>query len=601
MPSEKLQVILELVTSGYQREAKQAASATDQIGRSAAGVTTSLKGMIGPAAIGGAIVGLGSLALKAGENADRLFDLQAQTGATTDQLQEFEFVAKAAGAEQEFFADAIKQVIKNMDQAVAGTGAVSDAYDRLGISVKDSNGEIRAAGDITAEVIGKLSGMTNITERNALAQDLFGKKWEETVSVLDMGTDQIEALRKEAKDLGVVVSGESLRGADKFRETWEKISATLQGRLAEVLGDMGPTLTEIAEGLLDIVEESKPLFEAIGAITGALDGMREAGDEWSDSANPLIAGFGEFISKVGIMEILTGNYTEAAMAAADVTEQRLSPSLKDVGEKAGAAGKMAEFMASATKDDLIPALSAAVAPIDKVRTAQQKAADATRAHLDGLTALTNRLLASLNPALAAYQALKDLEAAQKAAKDAADEFGSSSEEAAAAQLELGIATAAAEAALLKLGPNATAVIAALADTLNISKDAARGLLIELGLLDGKTFETTHVLHLRTQRSIEALAAGAIPEGLGLTLPTVISPSGGPRAHGGPTRAGEAYLVGERGPEVFVSGQSGSIIPNHLLGGSRTVNITVASPTNNLRQDLQYATILASVQNLVETG
>jgi hypothetical protein len=37
--------------------------------------------------------------------------------------------------------------------------------------------------------------------------------------------------------------------------------------------------------------------------------------------------------------------------------------------------------------------------------------------------------------------------------------------------------------------------------------------------------------------------------------------GGQRAAGGPVAGGKAYLVGERGPELFVPGQSGSIVPN----------------------------------------
>jgi phage-related protein len=37
--------------------------------------------------------------------------------------------------------------------------------------------------------------------------------------------------------------------------------------------------------------------------------------------------------------------------------------------------------------------------------------------------------------------------------------------------------------------------------------------------------------------------------------------GGEREAGGPVAGGRAYLVGERGPELFVPGQSGSIVPN----------------------------------------
>lgn len=39
-----------------------------------------------------------------------------------------------------------------------------------------------------------------------------------------------------------------------------------------------------------------------------------------------------------------------------------------------------------------------------------------------------------------------------------------------------------------------------------------------------------------------------------------------RASGGPTNAGQAYIVGERGPELFVSDQAGRIIPNGGAGG-----------------------------------
>lgn len=41
--------------------------------------------------------------------------------------------------------------------------------------------------------------------------------------------------------------------------------------------------------------------------------------------------------------------------------------------------------------------------------------------------------------------------------------------------------------------------------------------------------------------------------------------GGARANGGPVTAGVPYLVGERGPELFVAPQSGSIVPNNKMG------------------------------------
>ena len=46
-----------------------------------------------------------------------------------------------------------------------------------------------------------------------------------------------------------------------------------------------------------------------------------------------------------------------------------------------------------------------------------------------------------------------------------------------------------------------------------------------------------------------------------------------RALGGPVTAGSPYLVGERGPELFMPSRGGSIIPNNALGGGST-NVVV---------------------------
>jgi len=50
--------------------------------------------------------------------------------------------------------------------------------------------------------------------------------------------------------------------------------------------------------------------------------------------------------------------------------------------------------------------------------------------------------------------------------------------------------------------------------------------------------------------------------------------GGGRANGGPVNAGTSYVVGERGPELFVPNTSGKIIPNGGSGGGSTINLTV---------------------------
>ena len=60
---------------------------------------------------------------------------------------------------------------------------------------------------------------------------------------------------------------------------------------------------------------------------------------------------------------------------------------------------------------------------------------------------------------------------------------------------------------------------------------------------------------------------------GYTAPLLAGLPG--RATGGPVIGGSPYIVGERGPELFIPGPSGTIIPNHQLSGSNAAPISVS--------------------------
>ena len=77
------------------------------------------------------------------------------------------------------------------------------------------------------------------------------------------------------------------------------------------------------------------------------------------------------------------------------------------------------------------------------------------------------------------------------------------------------------------------------------------------------------------------ASGFLRTGFGVSLGGLTDPARagssqlrGNRATGGSVMGGGPYLVGERGPELFMPAGSGSIVPNHRIGGGSTYNITV---------------------------
>ncbi len=74
-----------------------------------------------------------------------------------------------------------------------------------------------------------------------------------------------------------------------------------------------------------------------------------------------------------------------------------------------------------------------------------------------------------------------------------------------------------------------------------------------------------------------------------------TPTEGRRASGGPVLGSMPYIVGERGPELFVPGASGTIIPNDKLGGNTTnININV-----NLATSAGLPGTLAMISNMAK--
>lgn len=61
------------------------------------------------------------------------------------------------------------------------------------------------------------------------------------------------------------------------------------------------------------------------------------------------------------------------------------------------------------------------------------------------------------------------------------------------------------------------------------------------------------------------------------------------ATGGPARGGQPYIVGENGPELFVPGNSGTVVPNSAMGGMTIHNVTVVAndPVDFMRQLQEY--------------
>lgn len=213
------------------------------------------------AAAGGALTAAAGLAVSAGLAADDLNTLAKQSGFSTEQLQIWQYGADRVDVSMETIVAAATKLKKNM---VSTSSDVSAAWERLGVSVVDSNGALRDSTDVFDETVAALSQIENETERDTLAMTLFGKSADELAGLVDDGGQAFREYGEEAQAAGLILSQDALDSANEFNDAVDKLKAQTAGTFAG-LG------TEIATMLIPFMEDLGATTEDVLAWIRGLD------------------------------------------------------------------------------------------------------------------------------------------------------------------------------------------------------------------------------------------------------------------------------------------------------------------------------------------
>ncbi len=122
---------------------------------------------------------------------------------------------------------------------------------------------------------------------------------------------------------------------------------------------------------------------------------------------------------------------------------------------------------------------------------------------------------------------------------------------------------------------------------SIARAASSGKLSMKGMVDAIVSDLDRI---GSRTYISQPIEGAISSILG-----AIEPVSGARAAGGPVAAGESYLVGERGPEVFVPASSGSIATGGAAARPQlSLNVQATDAKSFLRSETQLSAMMLRV-------
>lgn len=243
----------------------QAGTKMTALGKSATTLSGKMKGTSAAAAVLAA--GIGLLAYKAGAAADDLNTMSHQYGINTKDLQNYQSTADLVDVSVETLAKTHVKLKKNMLTASqSASGSAAQAFDKLGVKVTGSNGELRDGNAVYDECINKLAGMKNETERDAYAMQIFGKSAADLNPMLEGGAEQYRKFTQlmAQNNLGPI-SQSSLDKANKFNDAIDTIKATFS-RASQIIG------TKVAGYLAPKMESLANMFAKIAGKIAGMDG-----------------------------------------------------------------------------------------------------------------------------------------------------------------------------------------------------------------------------------------------------------------------------------------------------------------------------------------
>lgn len=326
--------IAEAKQKSFNKEIRKLEASTSTLGQASQkmadfgnATTKAGESLRGLSMVAGAVdLALAGLTVKAGQTADDLNTMSKVTGISTEELQKYKYSADLLDVSVETIAKSQTKMKKSMLSAQQGSSTMADAFAKLGVSIEDSNGNLRSQDEVFAESIKALGEMANETERDALAMQIFGKSATELNPLIEDNGETFQRVADIFASNGLeVVDQETIDNANRFQDALDTIKATgmvtlstigmqLAGylapameKVAEVLGkvmgwlsQLDPQVLTIIGIIAGVIAVLSPLLIVVGKIAFAISSIMSL----ASTLAPIIAGLGTTI--LPIIGIIAG-------------------------------------------------------------------------------------------------------------------------------------------------------------------------------------------------------------------------------------------------------------------------------------------------------
>ena len=216
---------------------------------------------LAPLAAGFTAAAMADKVWQAGMKAADLGEQAEQIGLTTDALQAYRFQAAQNGVEVGQLDTAMMRLTATMGAAEKGGEAEIALFDRLGVKLHDTQGELRSVGDVLPEVARGILSIGSESQRNAALIDLFGRSGSRMVTMLGDWSRGNEALIASAKRQGGVLDADVIAKWDQVSDSMKRAEQAANVTFA-ALG--APIATGALEHFANVVAATKDGIDKLG-------------------------------------------------------------------------------------------------------------------------------------------------------------------------------------------------------------------------------------------------------------------------------------------------------------------------------------------------
>ena len=202
--------------------------------------------------------------------ADELSKMSQKVGIATDELSKYAYAAKLADVDTESLSTSLAKLAK---VAVDPSKEAAAAFDALGVSIKNADGQVKSTGQLLEDLSEAFSKFADGPEKTAAAIAIFGRSGAELIPLLNGGKQAIKEAGDELERFGGVVTPEAGRQAEAFNDNLTRLKTAVDGVGNQVATNLLKNLVSLTDKFVGTAKEGEKVQKVADEITKAVQSM----------------------------------------------------------------------------------------------------------------------------------------------------------------------------------------------------------------------------------------------------------------------------------------------------------------------------------------